>query len=335
MLWWEEQPLPNRHMDITSQWFNYLHTQRKLTQEVIRMSGLDVYQGRLKIPVYDENGNYKFSKFRKAPWEENDEPKYKYEFGSSVSLYGIDHIGDDMIICEGELDALALLSCGFNACTSTGGAMTFRQEWVELFDGKNVTIMFDNDDAGIRGAVKTAFLFKKFTYRWVPPRYGKDVSDVLINYDQEMLKVLMRNDENKLDIEIPDFSTKKEMREYRRELVAQARQMTAGSIGTHFIRAIIVELSVRLAERKKRAYTAPVDGGDKERANAYPIENIIEVARDGTALCPFHNEKTGSLHVYKDNHAFCFGCQKRADAIAIAMAVWNVDFKEAIKRLNQ
>jgi len=198
-------------MDITSQWFNYLHTQRKLTQDVIRMSGLDVYQGRLKIPVYDENGNYKFSKFRKAPWEENDEPKYKYEFGSSVSLYGIDHIGDDMVICEGELDALALLSCGFNACTSTGGAMTFRQEWVELFDGRNVTIMFDNDEAGIRGAVKTAFMFKKFTYRWVPPRFGKDASDVLINYDQEMLKVLMRSPENKLDIEIPNFKTKKEM----------------------------------------------------------------------------------------------------------------------------
>lgn len=321
-------------MDNTSQWFNYLHTQRKLTQEVINMSGLDVYQGRLKIPVYDELGNYKFSKYRKAPWEENDEPKYKYEFGSSVSLYGIDHIGPEMVICEGELDALALLSCGFNACTSTGGAQTFREEWVPLFDKSNVTIMFDNDDAGIRGAVKTAFMFKRFTYRWVPPRFGKDASDVLINYDQEMLKTLMRNEENSMKFEIPELSTKKETIEYRRYLTSLARTMTAGSIGTMFVRAIIVELSVRLATRKKKP-TPHVDGGEKERANAYPIENLIKVSRDGTALCPFHNEKTGSLHVYKDNHAFCFGCSKRADAIAIAMAVWNVDFKEAIKRLNQ
>lgn len=323
-------------MDITSQWFNYLHTQRKLTQEVIRMSGLDIYQGRLKIPVYDENGNYKFSKFRKAPWEENDEPKYKYEFGSSVSLYGIDHIGDDMVICEGELDALALLSCGFNACTSTGGAMTFRQEWVELFNGRRVTIMFDNDDAGIRGAVKTAFMFRKFTYRWVPPRYGKDISDVLINYDTEMLKVLMRNPENALEFDIPELNTKKAMHEYMQELKRQARSMTSGSIGTLFIRAMIVELSTQLASRKKRSHTTPIDGSDKEKANAYPIENLIEVNRDGFALCVAHQEKTPSLKVYKDNHAYCFGgCGKRFDAIAIAMAVWNVDFKEAVKRLNQ
>lgn len=322
-------------MDITSQWFNYLHTQRKLTQDVIRMSGLDVYDGRLKIPVYDEHGNYKFSKYRKAPWDESDAPKYKYEFGASVSLYGIDHIGNDMVICEGELDALALLSCGFNACTSTGGAMSFQQEWVPLFDGRNVTIMFDNDDAGIRGAVKTGFMLKKFTYRWVPPRYGKDVSDVLINYDQEMLKVLMRNPDNAIDIEIPDFKTKKEMHEYRRSLVSRARGMSAGSIGTLFIRAMIVELSVRLAERKRKP-VQKIEGTDLEKAKAYPIENLIKVNRDGFALCVAHQEKTPSLKVYKDNHAYCFGgCGKRFDSIAIAMAVWNCDFKSAVERLTK
>lgn len=321
-------------MDITSQWFNYLHTQRKLSHDVIRMAGLDVYDGRLKIPVYDEDGNYKFSKYRKAPWEESDAPKYKYEFGSSVSLYGVDHIGDDVVICEGELDALALLSCGFNACTSTGGAMTFRKEWVPLFDGRNVTIMFDNDEAGIRGAVKTAFMFKRFTYRWVPPRYGKDVSDVLINYDEEMLKVLMRNPDNAIDFEIPDFKTKKEILEYRRTLVSRARSMTTGSIGTHFIRAMIVDLSLRLAERKRKPLQK-IDGTELERAKAYPIENLIKVNRDGFASCPFHNEKTGSMKVYKDNHAYCFGCSKRADSVAVAMQVWNCDFKSAVERLTK
>jgi DNA primase len=213
--------------------------------------------------------------------------------------------------------------------------MAFQKDWVPLFDGCNVTIMFDNDDAGIRGAVKTAFMFRKFTYRWVPPRFGKDVSDVLINYDQEMLKVLMRSEDNKLDVDIPDFKSKKEMREYRRELLMKARGMTAGSIGTYFIRALIVELSVRLAERKHKPVQL-VEGSDLERAKSYPIENLIKVNRNGFALCVTHKEKTPSLKVYKDNHAYCFGgCGKRFDAIAIAMAVWNCDFKSAVERLTK
>lgn len=318
-------------MDNTSQWFNYLHTQRKLSQAVIKMAGLDVYQDRLKIPVYDKDGNYKFSKFRKAPWDTSDTPKYKYEFGSSVSLYGIDHLGDDIVICEGELDALALLSCGFNACTSTGGSMTFQEEWAPLFDDKNVTIMYDNDEAGIRGAVKTAFIIKKFTYRWVPPRLGKDVSDVLINYDEEMLKTLMR-DENKLEFNIPDLSKRKDLLAYRTHLREWSRSMTNGSIGYKFIWEIINELNQRLATRKMKRVPQGFEGDDVARARQYPIENIIEV-RNGFAKCPFHNEKTASLKVYNDNHAFCFGCHKRADSIELAKVVWGLDFKSAVERL--
>jgi DNA primase len=320
-------------MDITTQWFNYLHTQRKLSQQVISLAGLDVYNGRLKIPVYDEDGNYKFSKFRKAPWDESDEPKYKYEFGASVSLYGANKIGKNIVICEGELDVLALLSCGFSACTSTGGAMSFQKEWVPLFKDSNVTIMFDNDDAGIKGAVKTGFMFKKFTYRWVPPRFGKDVSDVLINDDEDTLKAIMENKECALDFDIPELKTKKEMHEYRRQLKYQVRDMTHGNIGALFIRAMVVELSTKLAERKRKPLQH-VEGTDVEKARAYPIENIIEVNRDGFALCPFHTEKSPSFKIYKDNHAYCFGgCGRRADSIDVARQVWGLDFKNAVERL--
>ncbi len=322
-------------MDITSQWFNYLHTQRKLSQQVIKLAGLDVYDDKLKIPVYSIDGQYIFSKYRKAPWDTSNSPKYQYEKGATVSLYGADHISDNVVITEGELDTLTLISCGFNACSSTGGALSFQESWTHLFDGKNVTILYDNDEAGIKGAVKVAFMLHNFTYRWVPPRYGKDVSDVLMTYDEETLKVLMRNPENALEVSIPELKTKKAIREYRRTLFQMVRGMSTGSIGTLFIRAMIVELSMRLAERKKR--TVPhVDGGDKERANAYPIENIIKVNRDGFALCVAHDERTPSLKVYKDNHAYCFGgCGKRFDAIAIAMAVWNIDFKSAVERLTK
>lgn len=323
-------------MDNTSQWFNYLHTQRKLSHQVIKLAGLDVYNGKLKIPVYDIEGKYIFSKYRKAPWDTSNSPKYQYEQGATVSLYGIDHLSDNVVITEGELDTLALISCGFNACSSTGGSLTFQESWAHLFHGKNVTILYDNDEAGIRGAVKAAFILRKFTYRWVQPRMGKDVSDILINYDIETLKDVMV-DENKLEFDIPDLTKKKDMAAYRTYLRGWSRTMTNGSIGYKFIWEMINVLNQRLATRKvskkKVLYTV---GTDVERARQYPIENIIEVSRDGFALCVGHNEKTPSLKVYSDNHAYCFGqCGKRFDAIDIAMAKWNCDFKKAVERLNQ
>ena len=54
--------------------------------------------------------------------------------------------------------------------------------------------------------------------------------------------------------------------------------------------------------------------------------------RDHTGLCPFHNEKTGSFHVY-DDHFHCFGCGAHGDAIGFVMRADNLDFIEAVERL--
>jgi hypothetical protein len=73
-----------------------------------------------------------------------------------------------------------------------------------------------------------------------------------------------------------------------------------------------------------------------ERARAVPINTLIKVGRDNKARCPLpqHNDKTASLHVYRDNHAYCFGCGKRASAIDIYMALHSCDFKTAVKALS-
>ncbi len=322
-------------MDITNNWYNYLNTERKLSHEVIKMAGLDVHNGLLKIPVFDIDGKLIFSKFRRSPWGDQSIAKYQYEVGSKTSLYGIDHLGDKMVICEGELDALALLTCGYNACSSTGGSLSFQEEWAPHFDNRKVTIMFDNDDAGVKGALKTAKIIKKFTYRWVPPRFGKDIGDVLTNHGCDKVNEIMEGTQNCIEMEIPDLSTKRARRDYMRVLKITLRGLTHGSVGSQFIRAFLVDIKTSLVEQKpKKNYNPDMTSPELERAKAYPIEKLIKVTRR-QAICPFHTEKTGSLHVYPDNHAFCFGsCQKPYDAINIAMQVWGVDFKEALKRLS-
>jgi hypothetical protein len=48
--------------------------------------------------------------------------------------------------------------------------------------------------------------------------------------------------------------------------------------------------------------------------------------------CVFHQEKTGSLHVW-DDHAHCFGCGFHGDAVEIARKLGKLTFVEAVERL--
>lgn len=61
----------------------------------------------------------------------------------------------------------------------------------------------------------------------------------------------------------------------------------------------------------------------------------IEVNRAGFARCPFHNEKTPSMKVYRGDRGWhCFGCGKGGDVIALTQGILGISFSEACKRLN-
>lgn len=59
---------------------------------------------------------------------------------------------DAELIVEGEFDAMVAIAHGFAAASGTAGAGTFLREWVDAMTGRSVTILYDNDDAGRRGA---------------------------------------------------------------------------------------------------------------------------------------------------------------------------------------
>ncbi len=87
-------------------------------------------------------------------------------------------------ICEGELDCLVLLSKGIPAITSTGGCGTFKQEWIKEFANlESVTICYDNDESGKKGALsvinslKTIETLKLFQII-LPEDMGKGLKDV-------------------------------------------------------------------------------------------------------------------------------------------------------------
>ncbi|MCA9323528.1 toprim domain-containing protein [Candidatus Saccharibacteria bacterium] len=109
----------------------------------------------ITIPVRDQSGNVLFMKLRKDPFASTDGPKYMGT-GGEASIFNSEILKDkpdQLVICEGEFDCLVLRAYGIPAITSTAGARTFKDEWIEQLNFvRHLYICFDNDNAGQEGA---------------------------------------------------------------------------------------------------------------------------------------------------------------------------------------
>lgn len=149
------------HQELPKHIRKYLNA-RGITDEVIDTHKLGYgtfYRKQwITIPIKDIYGNYAFFKLRQDPAHGSD--KITYPKGIEAQIYGWEILTDtnnQLIICEGELDRLALVSKGVAAITSTHGAMTFKDEWAEKVKKcQKVYICFDNDEAGKKGAERVA-----------------------------------------------------------------------------------------------------------------------------------------------------------------------------------
>jgi len=295
---------------------------RKITDEVIVKFAIK-YDDRITIPICDENGNFIYNKYRRNPLIDPKGPKYWYDKGGNALLYGAEFIKDEkvVVITEGELDALVLWSHNIPAVSSTGGAMTFKEEWAELLKDKQVYICYDNDKAGCSGAVRTLTMVPHAKVILLPT-IG-DLKDITEYYGiGGDLRNLMESAKHYTSYELVEKDKNARKGEMRSTLFHNEWMEWWDS------EHIQNEQIKKPIESKK---------GDDEvqRAKNVPIENIIEVNREHKALCLWHNEKNPSLHVYDDNHAFCFVCSKRADVIDIAREKFKLGFLDAVDYLNK
>lgn len=152
---------------------------RGISQEIYNNFGLTYKNKQLKIPVFDLIGKFLFYKIR------HDSGKSKYTYskpGSTAQLY-CGHLikdKDKVVLTEGELDALVLWSQGIPAVSTTSGAISnYKKDWVELLKDKEITICYDNDEAGLKGAAKLKKQFPNSTVLFL-----KDVKDVSEYYEK-------------------------------------------------------------------------------------------------------------------------------------------------------
>ena len=155
-------------------------------------------QNWLVIPSY-EKGIPKLMKLRKLPPDENTQlDKYIREKGGKSILFNADAIDkyDDLIIAEGEIDAISLIQLGYeNVVASTAGAKTLLTDWYDQLILKNkIYICFDNDAPGQAAAKEiwaTRLGIKKCWNVLLPE--GEDVNSFLKNYQPEEFSKVLAN----------------------------------------------------------------------------------------------------------------------------------------------
>lgn len=137
---------------------------RGITEGQIRAKnlGYGFFYGKwwITLPVFDQAGNFGFFKLRQDPFDSSHNDKGKvWPKGAKVEIYGWEELlGENkemIVVCEGEMDYLVLQNHGIPTVTSTGGAGTFKDEWLPyLAQFEKVYVCFDNDEAGKMGANK-------------------------------------------------------------------------------------------------------------------------------------------------------------------------------------
>ncbi|MDR3113360.1 MAG: hypothetical protein LBU09_03195, partial [Endomicrobium sp.] len=66
------------------------------------------------------------------------------------------------------------------------------------------------------------------------------------------------------------------------------------------------------------------------------LPDLKRAGRNWKACCPFHNEKTPSFTVNSEKGIYkCFGCNASGDVFKFVMAMDNISWIEAVKKLAQ
>jgi len=128
----------------------------------------------------------------------------KYPVLGKAGLLGIKQAvkSDTIYIVEGLRDWLTAKAIGYPAVTGITGASTFKQEWIPLFAGKKIVIIFDCDKAGVEGSRKAATMLygtaKEIRIVELPytlqEKHGNDLHDFIVRdkNSRELLDELIK-----------------------------------------------------------------------------------------------------------------------------------------------
>lgn len=326
----------------------WLHN-RGVSDAVIQNANLS-WDGRLVIPVYDIDGHFLFNKYRRDPESTDATPKYTYDKGATMQLYNMHTArlkGGELFICEGELDVLTLESIGLSAVSTTGGAGSFDPDWSHAFWMRDIYICYDNDPAGLKGAMKVQQIFPRAKVVLLSRNGGKDVTEFI---KREGYAEFQKRVEKAQIYDIPNDSN--EIPRLKNDIRAMAGKFKNAAnafvemqqrpqvdpVEWYFI-DLCREYTLERYDHYQRllkSFNANSSANENKdrllKVKQVPIPLFMKFNRENFAPCPFHNEKTPSLKYYpKENRLYCFGsCQRSFDVVDVVCHERGLEFKEAI-----
>lgn len=324
------------------EWLNWLTRERYISPEVIKESGLYLYRKELSIPVRDVDGKLLFYKHRRS-FKTDKGIKYRYDKGATAALFGAETLknikqGELVVVVEGEADSLAMRSLGYHSVSSTGGAGTWRPEWSSLLAPFDVVFLYDADKAGVEGVLKAAQAHGKIA--WCPVEYGKDPTDVIVSGHTDSLKKAIADAKRYLIPSQEDTHRLEALKSLQGVLLKERAEKLADPSKTPFhidIALKWVDVEIQKEKDTLLLESKKVENGELKdkitRARTYPIKNLVKVNRQRKAKCLWHDDANPSIHIYPD-HAYCFVCGKRVNAIDVYMRLNNCSFKEAVEYLS-
>ncbi len=239
----------------------------------------------ITIPIPDIYGAFQFFKLRQDPNAGNN--KITFPKGIEAQIYGWDTLQSEaerIVICEGELDRLALLSRNIPAITSTHGAMTFKQEWCEkIGKGRKIYVCFDNDEAGRKGAERAAKLLEntgnEIYITTLPQEVGEggDITDYLVKLNGNPDDLF-----GKYAKEYPEKIDTSQFKPLSSQDLVEILGLTIKQDKNNKIVTFLCELSAFTENAQFNiSYNAPSSTGKSyiptEIARLFPEEDVIEI----------------------------------------------------------
>lgn len=347
--------------------------------ELLRQSGLfntdekqgmyDKFWNRVIFPIMDVN--HRVIGFGGRVLGEG-KPKYLNSpetkvFDKSRNLYGLNFARtsrkDYLIICEGYMDVIAMHQAGFdNAVASLGTAFTSQQASLLKRYTKEVLIIYDSDEAGIRAAERAIPILKDagLATKVVDLSPFKDPDEFMKNRGAEAFEQRLKNAKNSFLYQIEnlkrdiDMEDPKEKTDFHNKVADRLLEFEEELERNNYMEAVAREHKIPYEELKKlvnkkalagfagEKYQKPKSGLHRKKEQESAIEKaqklmltwLVNYGKLFEAVTPYISPEDFTNDLYRQVAQFLFDQYQKEGKVNPARILNHFPDKETQTRIT-
>lgn len=177
----------------------------------------DYFRNRVMTPIIDVRGN--FIAFGGRVLDDS-KPKYintsdTLVYKKTNEVFGLNFAKnsgkDSIILCEGYMDVIAMHQAGFtNAVAGCGTALTNEQVRLITRYAKNISLVYDNDEAGQKALSKAISMFNQVDASINIPTLsgGKDPDEIIKTQGRARFEAMLDGASNKIEFALTQLRKK-------------------------------------------------------------------------------------------------------------------------------